>query len=262
MGERALPARPVVGVLHPVGMGTALGAALKPVAGAVIWAAAGRSHATAKRAEVSDLVGVPDLAELARRSDVVISCCPPSAALDVAREVAAAVAGRSTAPLFVDANAVAPATVTAIGELLGPCNVVDAAVVGPPARAPGRSALWLAGSRADAVRLLFEGSPFPPRVLPGGLGVASALAAWYGLETVGVAALRAAAAAAARHCGVEETLRAELARTAGNHRAVGAPERRAEEMDAAGDALAALGLPDRFARAAAEVYRRLAAGEL
>jgi 3-hydroxyisobutyrate dehydrogenase-like beta-hydroxyacid dehydrogenase len=261
MGELALPARPVVGVLHPGVMGTALGAALKPVAGAVIWAAAGRSYATAKRAEVSDLVGVPDLAELARRSDVVISCCPPSAALDVAREVAAAVAGRSAAPLFVDANVVAPGTVRAIGQLLGPGNVVDAAVVGPPARAPGRSVLWLAGARAEAMRLLFEGSPFTPRVLPGGLGVASALAACYGLETAGTAALRAAAAAAARRCGVEETLREELARTAGD-RAVGAPERRAEEMDAAADALAALGLPDRFARAAAEVYRRLATGDL
>jgi 3-hydroxyisobutyrate dehydrogenase-like beta-hydroxyacid dehydrogenase len=262
MSGRALPARPVVGVLHPGVMGTALGAALKPVAGAVIWAAAGRSHATAKRAEVSDLVGVPDLAELARRSDVVISCCPPSAALDVARAVAAAVGGRSVAPLFVDANAVSPGVVRDIGELLGPGNVVDAAVVGPPARAPGRSVLWLAGSRAEAVRLLFEGSPFTPRVLPGGgLGAASALAACYGLETAGVAALRTAAAAAARRCGVEETLREELARTAGD-RAGGASERRAEEMDAAGDALAALGLPDGFARAAAEAYRRLAAGDL
>ena len=262
MGERALPARPVVGVLHPGLMGTALGAALKPVAGAVIWAAAGRSHATAKRAEVSDLVGVPDLAELARRSDVVISCCPPSAALDVAREVAAAVAGRSVAPLFVDANAVAPSTVRDIGELLGPGNVVDAAVVGPPARAPGRSVLWLAGARAEAVRALFEGSPFTPRVLDGGLGAASGLAACYGLETAGVAALRAAAAAAAGRCGVDDALREELARTAGDHRSVGAPERRAEEMDAAADALAALGLSDRFARAAAELYRRLAAGDL
>jgi len=32
--------RPVVGVLHPGSMGAALGAALKPVAGQVIWAAA------------------------------------------------------------------------------------------------------------------------------------------------------------------------------------------------------------------------------
>src|SRR5207342_1365369 len=48
-------------------------AALKPAAGAVIWAAAGRSLTTSKRAETADLVGVPDVAELARRSDVIIS---------------------------------------------------------------------------------------------------------------------------------------------------------------------------------------------
>ena len=69
--------RPVVGVLHPGAMGAALGAALKPVAGQVIWAAAGRSDATGKRAELADLVAVPDVAELAARSDLVISICPP-----------------------------------------------------------------------------------------------------------------------------------------------------------------------------------------
>ena len=57
-------------------MGAALGAALKPVAGQVIWAAAGRSDATSKRAELADLVAVPDIAELVARSDLVISICP------------------------------------------------------------------------------------------------------------------------------------------------------------------------------------------
>lgn len=58
MSERPpLPSRPVIGVLHPGAMGASVGSALKPVAGAVIWAAAGRSITTSKRAEIADLVG-------------------------------------------------------------------------------------------------------------------------------------------------------------------------------------------------------------
>ncbi|MBV9919815.1 MAG: hypothetical protein JOY78_03030, partial [Pseudonocardia sp.] len=59
-----LPPRPVIGILHPGAMGAAVGAALKPAAGTVIWAAAGRSLTTSKRAETADLVGVPNVAEL------------------------------------------------------------------------------------------------------------------------------------------------------------------------------------------------------
>src|SRR4051794_3449995 len=99
-----VPARPVVGILHPGAMGAALGSALKARAGAVIWADAGRSHATAKRAELADLQAVPDVAELARRAHVIVSICPPHAARDTAAEVAAALGDRAARPLYVDAN--------------------------------------------------------------------------------------------------------------------------------------------------------------
>lgn len=158
----SLPARPVIGVLHPGVMGAALGSALKPVAGAVIWAAAGRSVTTSKRAETADLIGVPDLAELARRSHVVVSCCPPGAALDVAREVAAALDGRPV--LYVDANGCAPATIVAMEQLLGAGNVVAATVQGPPAWERGSTVLWLSGAAAGSVATLFDGSPFDARV--------------------------------------------------------------------------------------------------
>src|SRR6478735_3599954 len=103
-------------------MGAAVGSALRPRAGAVIWAAAGRSQATSKRAELADLVGVPDVAALARRSDVIVSVCPPHAARATAAEVAAALdqAARSgDNPVYVDANAVSPTTVRDIATLLG-----------------------------------------------------------------------------------------------------------------------------------------------
>lgn len=152
--------RPIVGVLHPGLMGAAVGSALKPAASAVIWAAAGRSVRTSKRAEISDLVGVPDVAELVRRADVVVALCPPEAALALAHEVAAV--GREV--LYVEANGVPADTVAEIATLLGPRNVVDAVFTGPPTYEAGRTEVWLSGAAAEAVAALFAGSPFTPRV--------------------------------------------------------------------------------------------------
>jgi 3-hydroxyisobutyrate dehydrogenase-like beta-hydroxyacid dehydrogenase len=167
--------RPVVGVLHPGKMGAAIGSALKPVASAVVWAAAGRTYATSKRAELADLVGVPDVAAVARRCDVIISICPPDAALSVAREVAAGLAGRSgPPPLYLDANTVSPDVVRQVVEVLGDAaTVLDGLLVGPPAWQPGTTTLWLAGPGAADVSGLFRGSPFEARVLDGGVGTAS-----------------------------------------------------------------------------------------
>jgi 3-hydroxyisobutyrate dehydrogenase-like beta-hydroxyacid dehydrogenase len=265
MEPRALPNRPVIGVLHPGAMGAAVGSALKPVAGAVIWAAAGRSITTSKRAEMADLVGVADLADLALRSDVIVSVCPPDAARDVAEQVAGAMEGRERRPLYVDANAVSPDTVRGIGELLGAENVVDGSIIGPPAWEPGSTSLWLCGDAAETVAALFAGTPFAARVLDAPLGAASALKACYALQSKAVPALLLAMAEAADRYGVRDALRAELARSG----AEPAPEsvdprvaskawRWVGEMEEAGATLAAVGLPDGFSRAAAEVYREVA----
>lgn len=265
-----VPPRPVVGVLHPGAMGAAVGSALRPRVGAVIWADAGRSTATAKRAELADLVAVPDVAALARRSDVIVSVCPPHAARTVAAEVAAALDGTDRRPVYVDANAVSPATVQEIAGLLGTDRVVDAAIIGPPAWEPGHTVLWLSGPSAHAVADLFAGSPFAARVLGTELGGASALKACFALQSKALPAIWLEIAAAARGFGVEPELRSELTRTGVDYAAaVGAAAggaakawRWAGEMDEAGDAMVALGLPDGFSRAAAELYRRLADGRL
>jgi 3-hydroxyisobutyrate dehydrogenase-like beta-hydroxyacid dehydrogenase len=279
-------------------MGAAVGSALRPRAGAVVWAAAGRSQATSKRAELADLVGVPDVAALARRSDVVISVCPPHAARAVADEVAAALdgplgvplpdganaasgtsdapnaalapSGGARRPIYVDANAVSPATVRAIADRLGADRVVDAAIIGPPAWERGHTVLWLSGAAARDVAALFAGSPFDARVLGPELGTASALKACFALQSKALPAIWLELAAAARGYGVEEELRGELERhgvdlAAALRSAAGGAEkawRWAGEMDEAADAVAAADLPDGFSRAAAEIYRRLADGRL
>jgi 3-hydroxyisobutyrate dehydrogenase-like beta-hydroxyacid dehydrogenase len=263
-----LPPRPVIGILHPGAMGAAVGNALKPVAGAVIWAAAGRSLTTSKRAETADLVGVPDVAELARRADVVISVCPPDAARAVAEEVAPLL--RRPGQLYVDANAVSPATVTGIAELIGAERVVDGAIIGPPAWEPGRTVVWLAGVAAPAVAALFEGSPFAAKVLAGPVGSASALKACFAFQSKALPTLWVQLDAAARAYGVSDEIREELHRTgvdldgklAGiDAQARGQAWRWVGEMQEAAETFAAVGLPDGFSRAAAETYERMAAAD-
>jgi len=262
-----LPPRPVIGVLHPGAMGAALGAALKPVAGAVIWAAAGRSNATSKRAELADLVGVPDLAALAARSHVIVSICPPHAAVEVAEQVAAVLVDRPDRPIYVDANAVSPDTVRQIGTVLGAGNVVDGAVIGPPAWEAGRTVLLLSGAYAATVAELFAGSPFGARVLGPDLGSASALKACYAMQSKAMPAVWLAVAAAARGYGVQDALGDLLARDGVDLAAVldklsaqAGPKawRWVGEMEEAGDTVAGVGVPDGFSRAAAEMYRRMA----
>ena len=57
--------------------------------GRVVWAGAGRSAATAERAAAAGLDDVGTIADVATAADVVVSVCPPGAAVDQARAIAA-----------------------------------------------------------------------------------------------------------------------------------------------------------------------------
>ena len=73
-----------VGLLHPGEMGAAVGRALRDSGVEVLWASDGRSPTTAERATAAGLEDVGEAEALLGRADVVISVCPPHAALDVA----------------------------------------------------------------------------------------------------------------------------------------------------------------------------------
>ena len=139
-----------VGLLHPGEMGAAVGALLVARGHEVLWASEGRSDATAARARAAGLTDAGSVAALADRSAVVLSVCPPHAAL----EVAAALAGFEGT--FVDANAIAPATARAAAELVGDA-FVDGGIVGPPPREPGDARLFLSGARAGEIAAVFAG---------------------------------------------------------------------------------------------------------
>src|ERR1700730_4410604 len=102
---------PTIGILHPGDMGSVVGACAVAAGARVLWASEGRSAGSRERAAAAGLEDAGTVAALVAASDVILSVCPPHAALDLARDVA----GRRFAGLFVDANAVAPATAGGIG---------------------------------------------------------------------------------------------------------------------------------------------------
>jgi 3-hydroxyisobutyrate dehydrogenase-like beta-hydroxyacid dehydrogenase len=239
-------------------MGAALGAALVGNGHEVLWASTGRSDATRARADADGLTDVVTLDALVSRSDVVISICPPEHAETVAGDVRAA----GFDGLLVDANAIAPETAKRIGP------TVDGGVIGPPPRAAGTTRLYLSGARAAEVQRLFDGSALDARVLDEEIGRASALKMTYAAYTKGVAALLLALRETSRANGVDEYLVAEWAISQPDLAAVSefaaansAPKawRWIAEMEEIAATFAAAGQPDGFHRAAADVFRRVAA---
>ena len=252
----------IIGVLHPGEMGAAVGAALRTAGQTVVWASSGQSPATAHRAEEAGLEDVGTLEELGRRSDIAIALCPPHAAVDVARAVP------RFAGIYVDANAVSPATAGTIAGLVGRC--VDGGIVGPPPRRPGTTRLYLSGADAPFVAHLFGGTVVDARVISESLGAASALKMAFAAWTKGTSALLLAARAVARAEGVEELLLDEWRLSlphlpeqsnAAARSALGKGWRWVGEMGQIAETFAAAGLPDGFHRAAAEIYARSPHGE-
>ena len=247
----------VVGILHPGEMGAAVAAALRAHGETVLWASAGRSPATAERAEQAGLEDAGDLDALCSRAEILLSVCPPHAAVDVAR-TASGFGG-----IYVDANAVAPETARTIAGLHE--RFVDGGIVGPPPDQPGTTRLYLSGGEADEIAALFAGTNVDARVISGEPGAASALKAAYAGWTKGSAALLLTVRELARAEGVEDALLAEwrLSLPELEQRLAGA-ERSARrkgwrwigEMEEIARSMAAQDLPTGFHEAAAEVFRK------
>ena len=282
----------MIGLLHPGEMGAAVGRCLTAGGHEVLWVPEGRSAETAARAGAAGLTAAGDLADLVRRSDVIMSVCPPHAALGLARQVAQIQPAFSG--VYVDANAISPATareVAGIIEVAG-ASYVDGGIIGTPPVTPGFIRFYLSGPRAGEIRDLFDGSPVDARVVDrgtgsgaggvgagaigagaigaGAIGSASAVKMAYASWTKGSAALLLTARALARAEGVEDVLLAEWgisqpgleersARASASAAAKG--WRWIAEMEEIAATMAAAGLPEGFHQAAAEVYRRFSPTE-
>ncbi len=250
-----------MGLLHPGEMGAAVGRCLAGSGSQVLWASAGRSPQTAARARAAGLTDVGTARKLAAEAGIIVSVCPPHAALDVAWAV------HGFTGLYVDANAIAPDTAREVAQLIigNGGSYVDGGIIGQPPVTGTISRLYLSGEHATVVRDLFEGTALEPRIVHGPAFGASAVKMAYASWTKGSAALLLAARALAQAEGVEETLLTEWAIS--QPQLAEQSERSAEsgvskgwrwvgEMEEIAQSMAASGLPDGFHQAAAEIFRR------
>ena len=254
-----------IGILHPGDMGSVVGACAVAAGARVLWASEGRSAGSRERAAAAGLEDARTVAAVVAASDVVVSVCPPHAAIDVARDVA----GRRFAGLYVDGNAVAPATAREIGAIVeaGGATFVDGGLIGPPPRNAGSTRLYLSGREAKRAAALFESSALEAIAIGDGPGAASALKMTYAAYTKGSSALLIAIRALAASEGVDDALLAEWRRSQPDlpKRSEAAARDNARkawrfvgEMEEIAAAFAAAGLPGGFHEAAAEIYARLA----
>jgi 3-hydroxyisobutyrate dehydrogenase-like beta-hydroxyacid dehydrogenase len=251
-------------LLHPGNMGVTIGAAAATSGARVVWVSHQRGEATRRRAHQAGLVDAATLEKALGQSDVVLSVCPPHAAVDVAEQVAA----QKFAGIYVDANAVSRATAERIGGIVARAGAsfVDGGIIGSPVKQAGTTRLYLSGARAADVAALFSKSMLDARSIGAEPGAASALKVAYASWTKGTDAMLLAIRAYAAHEGVDDALLEEwrisqpqLEKRCDRAAAVATPKawRYVGEMEEIAEAFEDAGLPGGFHKAAAELCARL-----
>jgi putative dehydrogenase len=202
--------QPIVAVIAPGMMGSGVGGRLAQNGIEVRTALAGRSAASVKRAQAAGMVGASD-AQIAA-CDFILSIVPPGEALGLAEQLAPALRAAAKKPIYVDCNAVNPATVLRIARTVEETGTtfVDGGIIGgPPTPGSMGTKLYLSGPAAARVVEL-EQYGLEPRVQAGPIGAASAMKMSYAGITKGFTALGAAMMLAAARAGTADALRAEL----------------------------------------------------
>jgi 3-hydroxyisobutyrate dehydrogenase-like beta-hydroxyacid dehydrogenase len=253
-----------IALLHPGNMGSTIGAAAATSGARVVWVSRERGEASRRRAAQAGLVDVGNLDDALRQSDLVLSVCPPHAAVDVAQQVAA----KKFTGTYVDANAVSRATAEHIGQIVAGAGAsfVDGGIIGSPVKQAGTTRLYLSGERAPEVAEVFAKSMLDARAIGPAPGAASALKVAYAAWTKGTDAMLLAIRAYAAHEGVDDALLEEwrisqpqLEKRCDRAAAVATPKawRYVGEMEEIAEAFAIAGLPGGFHKAAAELCARL-----
>jgi putative dehydrogenase len=194
-------------------MGSAVGGALVRAGYRVVTAGHGRSAHSLALAAQEGIEDVGTLDAVVQCADLLLSILPPAAAATFAAEATAVMIKNGRRPLFADCNAVAPATVAAIAQVVAPAGApfVDVGIVGRGPRLGGeRTRFYVSGPKRAA--LLALDCPSIAFVdLGPEIGRASALKMVYAALNKGTDALFAAVLLAAGRLGVRDSLLQECA---------------------------------------------------
>lgn len=260
-----------IGIVSPGAMGSALGRAWVAGGAHVVATVDGRSDRTRGLAHGLELL--PSLTDVVRRSDLVVSVCPPAYAAAVLDDVLAAVGPAADhRPLLADLNAVAPETVRALADRAATygLDLVDGAISGGPPEPGDDTMVYLSGVRASELAAL-PADGIRTRVVGDAVGAASGVKMCTASVYKGTTALWAQALQTAHALGVLDVVVDDLAEAfpeqvpgVGRRIAVAASKahRFVGEMEQIAATQAAAGASGELFEAMAAVYRRLAATDL
>ncbi|MEI7713116.1 MAG: DUF1932 domain-containing protein [Rhodospirillales bacterium] len=202
--------KPIVAVIAPGMMGSVVANRLTDNGVEVRSLLAGRSAATLARAQAAGMTDADENGIAA--CDFILSIVPPGEAVGLAERLAPAMRAAGKKPIYVDCNAIAPATVARIARTVQATGAVfvDGGIVGPPPSPDSKNTrIYLSGDAAPEVAVLQDYGLSMP-VQPGPIGAASAMKLSYAGFTKGFTALGAGMMLAASRAGTADALLAEM----------------------------------------------------
>jgi 3-hydroxyisobutyrate dehydrogenase-like beta-hydroxyacid dehydrogenase len=192
-------------------MGHAVGQLLREHEVRVVTCLTGRSDRTRALAEKAGIVDVPDLDQMVRQSDVVMSMTVSEVAPQVCQEVADAIKATGAAVLFAECNAIAPQLARKLEPVITSAGgrFVDASIIGSPPRGGSSPRFYTSGTNASEFEQMREFGLDVRNIGPN-VGQASGIKMCYAAMTKGSSALYSQLLMAAELMGLSDHLRAEF----------------------------------------------------
>ncbi len=253
-----------VGLLSPGDMGHVIGQRLIEHGMPMLTCLEGRSERTRGLAAKAGIKDVPTYVDLIRETDMILSVMVPGEAVNAARKVADTLRETGESTVYVDLNAIAPATGREIDRVIrgAGSRYVDASIIGGPPRPGTNTKFYASGPDVEAFQALsdygLEVRPLGPEV-----GQGKGIKMVYGALTKGLSAITTQLLMAAQEMGLydalevlhEETQGVQLERM---RRAVpnmpNRSRRWVSEMEEIAKTYEALGITGKMYEGAAEFY--------
>jgi 3-hydroxyisobutyrate dehydrogenase-like beta-hydroxyacid dehydrogenase len=200
-----------IGFMTPGDMGQAVALQLQNKGFTVCTALEKRSERSKTMAKEIGLTDLGSIARLTAECDLIMSVMNPGAAVEFAREAAAAISAQSKKPTFIDCNAVAPDTMREIDEIMKAAGArcLDGGIIGPPPRGTAKTSLYISGPGAGDLGQIGN-EQLRVTVMSEKLGDASAIKICYAAFNKGTQGLLLEALMAAHRLGVYEALEKQL----------------------------------------------------
>ncbi|MCK5778087.1 MAG: NAD(P)-dependent oxidoreductase [Rhodospirillales bacterium] len=175
-----------IAILMPGDMGHGVGLVLREHGYETITSLTGRSERSRSLAEAGRVRDAGDLDTTISEADLILSILPPAAALSLAEDVAAAMSRTGKTPVYVDCNAISPATAADVGARITKAGAtfIDAGIIGLAPNKSKETRFYVSGPDVRPMTAL-NGMGFEVLSLGDEIGRASAMKMVYAAATKG-----------------------------------------------------------------------------